>query len=116
MLINLLIICVFCYLILYQMVYYTESLEGDGENDTSDVDPVPSKSPSTLDGIGSNPTVILETNMIHLNNRVSELQTNYLKLNTDVQQLKQSADKALQQQTDAEDLVGNEPIKINNSK
>ncbi len=116
MLITIFIICVLCYLIIYQLFFYTESLEGEDDNDIPEVDPVPSPLPSSSTVNGTNPTVIMETNMIHLNNRVSELQTNYLKLNTDVQQLKQSADKALQQQTDAEDLVGNEPIKINTSK
>jgi len=67
---------------------------------------------STQKGLPIQTLNTIETNMLYLNNHINDLQAKYLMLNTKMDKLQADATKVTEQADIASDLVGDTPLKI----
>lgn len=67
---------------------------------------------STQQGLPIQTLNTIETNMLYLNNHINDLQAKYLMLNTKMDKLQADATKVTEQADIASDLVGDTPLKI----
>jgi hypothetical protein len=92
----------------------TSSPEEEDENVPPD-DPSPSLS-APLAPTSSTTTTTIETNMLSLNNQMNDLRLKYEDLSGRVSKLQKAAELTTEKQSEASDLVGDAPIKIDTSK